>query len=180
MVMDYNQTLTLRMIRDNHPDQDVWKQLLSGLGKTEADNDPLTIAEIYRIVGFDEAVCCLCLLPDDKLSRHFQAWCAERVLHVFEAERPGDMRVRAQIEMLRNDNASQEYRADVSAAAIIAAGATEGVAAWGAATAAVGIFAWDAAQTAARAAALASASTPETVERAAQEYQFRKMIGVGQ
>ena len=139
----YDQTLTLNMIRAHSPCEDGWSKLLKGLGKTRADDDPLTISRVYEINGFDDALWCLCALPNDRLSRHFQAWCAEQVLPIFEREHPKDMRVRDQIAMLRNDAASDEDRDAARAAAWAAA--------WDAA--------WDAA-------------------RAAQERQFRKMLGV--
>lgn len=183
--MEYDQTLTLNLIRKHGPCEDGWRKLLGCLGKTKADDEPLTIAEIYRINGFDDALWCLRALPDDRLSRHVQACCAERVLHIFEAKRPGDMRVRAQIAMLRNDDAKPSERATALAAARAAAADAESAAASSAAWAA----AWAAARAAARAAVWAAAADAESVAASSaewgaakdeQERQFRKMIGIDQ
>lgn len=178
--MEYEQTLTLNLIRKHGPCEVGWRKLLAGLGKTKADDEPLTIAEIYRINGFDDALWCLRALPDDRLSRHVQAWCAERVLHIFEAERPGDMRVRAQIAMLWNDDAESSERAAAKAAAWAATADAESdaarrdaakLAAWAAAWAAASSAESDAASSAEWAATSSTAMDE-------QERQFRKMIGI--
>ena len=163
----YDQTLTLNMIRAHGPCEGGWSKLLRGLGKTKADDEPLTIYTVYEINGFDDALWCLRALPNDRLSRHFQAWCAEQVLPIFEREHPKDMRVRDQIAMLRNDTASDEDRSAVRDAA--------GDAARAEARAAARAAAWDAAWAAARAAARAAAWDAAWD---AQERQFRKMLGV--
>lgn len=153
--MEYNSTTTLNEIRDHKPCEKGWQKLLAHLGKTKADDEPLSLLTILESNGLDDAIWCLRAKSLDRLSRHFQAWCAEQVLHHFEAERPNDARVRDQIAMLRNDDATGRDRATAwdaaRAAARAAAGAAAGAAAWDAA--------WDAA-------------------RAAQEKQLRKMIGM--
>jgi hypothetical protein len=122
--------------------------------------------------GLDDALWVLSYaMPDDRLARHFQAWCAEQVLPIFEAACPGDMRVRDQIAMLRNDAASDAERAAAWAAARAAARAAASDAAWAARDAASA-----AASDAARAAAWAAASD---AARAAQEKQLRKMLAMG-
>lgn len=173
----YDQTLTLAGIRKHGPCEDGWRKLLAHLGKTRADNEPLTIATVYASNGFDDATWCLRALPDDRLSRHFQAWCVEQVLPLFEAEHPDDTRIREQIAMLVNDAAATEERDAARAAAraaardaaAAAATVTAWAAAWAAARAAATVTAWDAARDAAWAAA-----------RDAQERQFRRMIGMDQ
>ena len=189
----YDQTLTLARIRKHAPCEDGWRKLLAYLGKTRADDDPLTIATVYASNGFDDALWCLRAMPDDRLSRHFQAWCAEQVLPIFEAERPDDARVRYQIAMLRNDVATREERdaaraaarAAESDAARDAASVAESAAARAAARAAESDAARDAARAAARAAAWAAARDAAwdvawDVAKAAQERQFRRMIGLDQ
>jgi hypothetical protein len=157
--MTYNSTTTLERIRAASPCEDGWRKLLAHLGKTKADDEPLDLLTILDSNGMDDALWVLSYaMPDDRLARHFQAWCTEQVLHLFEAQRPADMRVRDQIAMLRNDSAS--------AAARDAARDAAGAAARAAARAAAG----DAARAAARAAAWAAAWD-------AQEKQLRKMIG---
>ena len=138
--MTYASTTTLNLIRAAKPCEDVWRKLLGGLGKTQADDEPLTLLRVLDICGLDEALWVLSYaMPDDRLARHFQAWCAERVLHLFEAERPGDLRVREQIAMLRNDTAPDAARAAARDAARAAAWAAESAAryaAWNAESAA--------------------------------------------
>ena len=49
-------TTTLNKIRKHDPCADGWKKLLDGLGKTEADDGPLPVADILRISGVDDAL----------------------------------------------------------------------------------------------------------------------------
>lgn len=84
--------------------------------------------------GLDEAIRFINADPAlDRLKRHFQSWSAEQVLYLFEAERPEDMRVRNQVEMLRNDDATpQEREAAREAAQDAASDITENATAGGA------------------------------------------------
>ena len=145
--MTYASTTTLNLIRAARPCDDVWRKLLSGLGKKRADDEPLPLLSVLDINGLDDALWVLSYaMPDDRLARHFQAWCAEQVLHLFEAERPGDLRVREQIAMLRNDAATPEQRTATRYAASAAAWAAARDAAWTAAWTAAGTAAWTAAR----------------------------------
>ena len=180
--MTYASTTTLNLIRAAKPCEDVWRKLLSGLGKTQSDDEPLPLLSVLDINGLDDALWVLSYaMPDDRLARHFQAWCAEQVLHLFEAERPGDLRVREQIAMLRNDIATEAERKAARAAARAAAWdaawdaarAAAWDAAWDAAWAAARGAAWDAAWAAARGAAWTAAWTAAWAE---QEKQLRAMI----
>ncbi len=177
--MTYHAYTTLNVIRVHIPCEDGWEKLLAHLGKTEADDEPLHLLTILESNGLNDALWCLQAKSLDRLSRHFQAWCAEQVLHLFEAERPDDTRVRDQIAMLRNDEATQEQRAAARAAAHHAARAVLGAAAaWNAAWAAAWDNAWDAARAAARAVLGAPAGARAAAwEAAAQEAQLRAMIG---
>ena len=166
--MRYNSITTLREIRGHKPCQNGWGKLLKHLGKTQSDDEPLHLMTILESNGFDDATWCLRTASLDQLSRHFQAWCAEQVMHIFEAEHPNDARVRDQIAMLRNDDASPEERAATRAAALAARFAARD-AAWDAAWAAALVTAWDAARAAAWSAAGVAALD-------VQEQQLRKMI----
>ena len=111
MTTAYASTTTLAAIRAASPCEDGWRKLLGSLGKTSADDEPLDLLTVLDSNGFDDALWVLSYaMPDDRLARHFQAWCAEQVLHLFEAERPDDARVRDQIAMLRNDEADDAAR----------------------------------------------------------------------
>lgn len=119
--MTYHHHTTLNEIRAHSPCKDGWEKLLNHLGKTKADDEPIIILTILDSNGIDDAVWCLRAASLDRMSRHFQAWCAEQVLHLFEAERPNDYRVRNQIAMLRNDDATDAALAAALAAASDAA-----------------------------------------------------------
>ena len=167
---EYHSTTTLNAIRKASPCEKGWLKLLKHLGKTKADDEPLDLLTVLDSNGLDDALWVMSYAkPDDRLARHFQAWCAEQVLPIFEAERPNDRRVRDQIAMLRNDDATYEDRAAARAAAKDAARAASWAAARTAAWAAAWAAAWDAARIAARAAEWAAA-------RNAQERQLRKML----
>jgi hypothetical protein len=184
--MTYNSTTTLARIRAASPCEDGWQKLLKHLGKTKANGEPLDLLTVLDSNGLDDAIWVLSYaMPDDRLARHFQAWCAEQVLHLFEAERPNDTRVREQIAMLRSDDATlgqlaaaRDAARDASRAAARAAAWD---AAWAAARAAARDSAWAAAWAAARAAARDSAwAAAWAASRAAQEKQLRKMLGEDQ
>ncbi len=183
--MTYASTTTLNLIRAAKPCEDGWRKLLGGLDKTQADDEPLPLLSVLDINGLDDTLWVLSYaMPDDRLERHFQAWCAEQVLHLFEAERPGDLRVREQIAMLRNDAATEAERAAARYAASAAAWDAASAAAWDAARAArdaawaaARAAAWTAAQDAARDAARDAAwDAARDAARDEQEKQLRAMI----
>ena len=190
MKLAYKSTTTLAAIRAASPCESGWKKLLAALGKTKADNEPLDLLTVLNSNGLDDALWVMSFaMPDDRLVRHFQAWCAEQVLHIFESVRPDDRRVRDQIEMLRRDDATKAERDAAEAAAWAAARDAARDAAWAsadaaaeaAARAAARAAAWAAARVAAEAAARASArdaarDAAEASARDAQESRLRKML----
>ncbi len=125
--------------------------------------------------------------------RLFACDCAERVLPLFERERPGDTRPREAIALARRfakGEASQEDLAAAGAAAWdaawAAAGAAARAAAWGAAWDAAGAAAWDAAWAAAWGAAWGAAGAAAWdaawdaawgAERAWQEQELTRVLG---
>ena len=159
--MTYHSTTTLNEIRAARPCKDGYEKLLAYLGKTKADYEPLPLLTILDSNGLDDALWCLRTPSLERLSRHFHAWCAEQVLPIFEREHPDDPRIRDQIAMLRNDNATLKERKAARAAA------------WAAAWAAARDATWAAAQEAAQEAAWAAAWA---AARDAQEHQLRMMI----
>ena len=185
--LKYASTTTLNLIRAASPCHECWTKLLKHLGKSKADDDLLELLTVLDSNGLDDALWVLSYgAPGcERLARHFQAWCAEQVLPVFEAAHPNDARVRDQISMLRNDDADDAARDAAWAAAWNAARAAAGDAAWDAARAAAWDAAWAAAGAAARAAAWAAAwdaaraaawDAAWDAARAAQERQLRKML----
>lgn len=177
-MIQFPTTTTLNIIRAARPCEEGWTKLLKGLGKTSEDDKPLPLLTILDINGLDDALWCIDADPAlERLKHHYQAWCAEQVIHLFEAERPDDIRVRDQIAMLRNDDATPEERAAARAAAWdaarAAAMATARAAAMAAAMAAARDAAWAAARDAAWAAALDAAWTAARDE---QERHLRSMF----
>ena len=201
-------TTTLAAIRAASPCEEGWRKLLGALGKTSADDEPLDLLTVLDSNGLDDALWVLSYaMPDDRLARHFQAWCAEQVLHLFEAERPDDARVRDQIAMLRNDEADDAAReaardaAREAAWAAWAAGAAGAAwaareaarkAAWAAGAAWAAWAARDAARKAAEAAEAAwaareaardaarKAARAARAAEAAQEKQLRRMMAASE
>ena len=185
----YASTTTLAAIRAAHPCEDGWRKLLGHLGKTAADDESLPLLTVLDSNGLDDALWVLSkAMPDDRLARHFGAWCAEQVLRLFEAERPKDMRPRQAIAAARDDGATAEQRidagdaaraaraaaGDAARAARAAARAAAGAAAWAAAGDAAWAAAWAAARAAAAAARAAEAAAGDA--EAAQEKQLRIML----
>lgn len=79
---------TLNKIREHHPCTDGWETLLTHLGKTKADDEPLSLLTILESNGLDDALWCLWSLPEhDNLWRKYAVWCARQVQHLMEDER---------------------------------------------------------------------------------------------
>ena len=172
--MTYTATTTLNAIRAKSPCADGWKKLLAHLGKVQADDEPLHLLTILDSNGLCDTLWVMQQTGcDERLSRHFGAWCADQVLHLFEADRPDDPRPRNAIATARDDDATPGQRAAAGDAAGAAAGdawAAAGDAAWAA---------WAAARVAARAAAgdaWAAAQAAWAAAGDAQETQLRKML----
>ena len=55
---------TLNKIRATNPCRDGWKKLLKGLGKTEADDDPVSFAFIVQNNGLEDALLCCESAPE--------------------------------------------------------------------------------------------------------------------
>ena len=156
MTTAYASTTTLARIRAASPCEGGWRKLLGSLGKTSADDEPLDLLTVLDSNGLDDALWVLsCAMPDERLARHFGAWCAEQVLHLFESERPDDMRPRQAIAVARDDGATAEQWAAAWAAGGAGAARAAREAAWAAGDA------WEAAWEAAR---------------EAQEKQLRQML----
>ena len=173
-------TTTLNAIRKHSPWEDGWKTLLNSLGKTEADDDPLSLAHILHSNGIEHATWVLRCLPEDHKPRivRFAADCAEHVLHIWEARYPEDLRPREAIDAARKwaDNPTEENKKAAARAAVVhaaraadAAAVTAAWAAWAAARAvAEAAYAWAAVATAADAAAArAAAWSADAAARAA-------------
>ena len=49
-------TTTLKKMEDCKPSSDLWDSLLDGLGKTKADDEPLSYSSILKICGLHDAI----------------------------------------------------------------------------------------------------------------------------
>ena len=74
---------TLNAIRVQLPCTNGWKKLLAHLGKTQADDESLSIVTILDSNGLDDALWCLRAVKGrDRETRLFAVWCARQVQHL--------------------------------------------------------------------------------------------------
>jgi hypothetical protein len=139
---------TLNKIREHGPCQSGWGKLLRTLGKTKADNEPVSVVQILDSNGLDDALWCLrAVTGHDCEIRLFAVWCAHQVEHLMSDERSKNALVIA--ERFANGEAKNAAMAAARAAARAAAWDAAGAAASAACAvtwAAAGDAAWDAAK----------------------------------
>ena len=158
---------TLNRIREHGPCKEGWSKLLTYLGKTSADDEPLEIATIVESNGLDYALWCLRAVEgEDRKIRLFAVWCARRVQHLMTD--PRSIKALDVAEAYANGTATLEELEEAKDAAWAAARAAARNAAWSAARAVAWAAAWSAARgaawdavTAARYAATAADYTAE-------------------
>ena len=161
-------TTTLNRIRAHHPCAGGWTTLLAYLGKTKADDAPLSFETILESNGTDDALWCLRAEPQHaKEYRLFAVWCARQVQHLMTD--PRSLAALDVAERHANGEATHGELSAAWAAAWDAARDAAGAAAGAAARDAAWDAAWDAAGDAAWAAARDAAG-------AAQHARFLKMI----
>ena len=132
---------SLNKIRSHAPCAEGWEKLLSYLGKTKADDEPLSLLTILDSNGLDDAIWCLRAVEGkDREVRLFAIWCARQVQHLMKDQRS--------IDVL--DVAERYANGEATGDELEAAWNAARDAAWAAWTA------WNAARTAARTAALAA------------------------
>ena len=74
---------TLNQIRAKSPCQSGWIKLLAYLGKTKADDEPISIVTILDSNGLDDALWCLQAVKGrEREIRLFGVWCARQVQHL--------------------------------------------------------------------------------------------------
>lgn len=79
---------TLNKIREQGPCIDGWEQLLSSLGKTKADDEPLSLLTVLDSNGLDDTLWCFRAVDGfDKEKRLFAVWCARQVQHLMTDSR---------------------------------------------------------------------------------------------
>ena len=137
-------TTTLASIRAHHPCQRGWETLLGSLGKTQADDKPLTLEHILDSNGIDDAFWALRAVKGyDRQFRLFACYCAKLCLDNFEKEYPDDKRPRQAIEaaerFANGEISEEELNAARSAAELAELAAWS---AWSAAESAAWSAAW--------------------------------------
>ena len=152
---------TLNKIREHSPCADGWQKLLAYLGKTKADDEPLSLVTIIDSNGLDDAIWCLRAVEGkDKEIRLYAVWCVRQVQHLLTDKRSLDAL----------DVAERYANGDATDAELTAAWAAARAAAWGAA--------WstrDAASAAAWAAARAARTSAHQEMRSRQEVELRRI-----
>ena len=143
-------TTTLNRIRAHSPCRAGWENLLRGLGKSQADDEPLPYADILRINGLDDALwCCRAEPPYSKEWRLYAVWCARRVQHLMTDARSVaalDVAERYAHGQATDDELGAAWaaaRAAAEAAAEVAAEVAARAAAEAAAKIAASAAAWD-------------------------------------
>ena len=168
---------TLNKIRRHSPCLSGWVKLLTHLGKTSADDEPLPFSVILKSNGLDDALRCCRAAPEyNREWRLFAVWCATQVKHLMTDERSLNALVVA--ENFANGLATQEEldaASDAALAVVVSAARVEGPAARVAAAAAR--VASDAVLAAASDAANAAAwGTSGTAARYAQSEVFSWIV----
>ena len=82
---------TLNKIREHSPCASGWEKLLSYLGKTKADDEPLALTTIIDSNGLDDALWCLRAVEGHaKEIRLYAVWCVRQVEHLLKDQRSLD------------------------------------------------------------------------------------------
>ena len=145
-------TTTLDKIREHRPCADGWEKLLSHLGKTKADDEPLALETILDSNGLNDALWCVRACPEhNRLWRLLAVWFVRQVDHLMTDTRSVDALDTA--ERYANGQATPKELSAARDAAWAAASADAAYAAYAAASAASADAAGDAAEAAAYAAA---------------------------
>ena len=80
---------TLNRIRAQGPCIDGWAKLLRHLGKTQADDAPVSLLTILESNGLNDALWCLRAVDGhEREMRLYAVWCARQVQHLMTDPRP--------------------------------------------------------------------------------------------
>ena len=116
-------TTTLNKIRDCAPCADGWAKLLKYLGKTAADDEPISFITILESNGLDDALWCYHAAPRYYREwRLYAVWCARQVQHL--TIDPRSIAAIDVAERYANGRATEAELAAARVAARIAAWAT--------------------------------------------------------
>lgn len=123
---------TLNKIRTHSPCEDGWKRLLTNLGKTKPDDEPLDLTTILESNGLDDALWCLRAVDGhEREMRLFAVECARSVQHLMKDKR--SINALDVAERFANGEATQQELMAARAAARAAAWYAAQDAAWAAA-----------------------------------------------
>jgi hypothetical protein len=173
---------TLNRIREHSPCVQGWSKLLTYLGKTSADAEPLEIATIVESNGLDDALWCLQAVEgEDRKIRLFAVWCARRVQHLMTD--PRSLKALDVAEAYANGTATLEElrlawdaaHAATRAATGYAAAYAAAYAAWAAASGAARDAAWGAARAVASDAASPAFEAAREAEVQAQTQELLRI-----
>ena len=82
---------TLNKIREHSPCTSGWEKLLTYLGKTKADDEPLSLLTILDSNGIEDALWCLRAVEGrDREIRLYAVWCVRQVQHLLTDKRSLD------------------------------------------------------------------------------------------
>ena len=95
---------TLNTLRAWSPCADGWQRLLTNLGKTEPDNEPLPLVRILELNGLADAIWALRTLACEREPRLFAVACARQVQHLMTD--PRSVAALDVAERFANDQAS--------------------------------------------------------------------------
>ena len=161
-------TTTLRQIRQHNPCREGWRTLLSALGKTEVDDEPLPLTTILQSNGLDDALWCLQTLTghDEEIIR-FALACVHEVSHLMTDQR--SLNVLDALERhFESPLSKQEIDRVLAEARAAEAAVRAAEAVWAAEAAAEVVWAARAVAWAARAAVWAARAAAEAAEAAAE------------
>ena len=167
---------TLNQIRVKSPCASGWKKLLAHLGKTQADDEALSIITILESNGLDDALWCLrAVTGHDREIRLYAAWCARQVQHLMTKRSIDalDVAERFAIGLATDSDLAAAWVASDAASNAACSAAT--AAAWVASDAA-GSAAPIAASWAADSAAWDAAGSARDAARDAQEKRLREVF----
>ena len=177
---------TLNAIRSHSPCASGWSKLLASLGKTKADDEPLSILTILESNGLDDALWCLrAVTGHDREIRLYAVWCARQVQHLMTDQRSiaaldvAERFANGQAtvgELTASEDAAWDAAGDAARAAAARAAAGAAARAAAARAAAARAAAGDAAGAAALAAARDAAG--DAARAAARDAQKAKLIAI--
>ena len=137
-------TTTLRQIRQHNPCRGGWRTLLSALGKTEVDDEPLPLTTILQSNGLDDALWCLRTITGyDKEIIRFALACVQEVRHLMTDQRSLDAldAVERHLESPLSRQELDRVLEEARAAQVAARAARAAEAAWAAEAAAEAVWA---------------------------------------